>query len=117
MNIAKFLRISILKNICERLLLKVVVQKVRCLVISILTNYMARLRIPITKDYSKAYYLYVICLFLRLRVAQNALQLSLFYLRLLVTQKALQLSLFAFFFSTANLDGLTKVVCRIFQIC
>ena len=59
----------------------------------------------------------MICSVLRLCVAQNALQLPLFYLRLLVTQKALQLPLFAFFFSTANLDGLTKVACRIFQIC
>ena len=51
--------------------------------------------------------------FLRLRVMQNALQFPLF-LCLRVTQIALQLPLFSFFFSTENLDGLTKVDCRIF---
>ena len=34
-----------------------------------------------------------------------------------ITQKALQLPLFSFFFSKANLDGLTKVTCQIFYIC
>ena len=39
-------------------------------------------------------------------------------LRLRVMQKALQLPLFSFCsFPTANLDGMAKVACPIFQIC
>ena len=39
------------------------------------------------------------------------------FLLLRVTLKAMQLPLFSFFFSTAHLEGLTKVACRIFYIC
>lgn len=40
-----------------------------------------------------------------------------YLLRLCVKQKALQMPVFYFFFSTANLDKLTKVASRTFHIC